>query len=356
MSIAIITGSAGLIGSEASRRFHELGYDVWGIDNDLRSHFFGAEASTRSMAERLGTELSRYEHHELDIRDRPAIDALFARGGAAIEVIVHAAAQPSHDWAASDPFTDFTVNAEGTLVLLEALRRSAPAATFLFLSTNKVYGDAVNSLPFEEHGTRWELPAGHPYYGGIPESFSIDGSLHSLFGVSKASADLMVQEYGRYFDLATVCFRAGCLTGPGHAGAELHGFLAYLMKCAVTGRKYTVFGYGGKQVRDNIHSADLVAAFEEVVRRPMAGVFNIGGGRASNCSMLEAIGLCEEIAGREIDWAYSEQNRKGDHQWWISDLAAFRSRYPEWRMRYDLAGILREIHDVQAGDWRTESR
>jgi CDP-paratose 2-epimerase len=356
VSIALVTGSAGLIGSEASRRFHELGYDVWGIDNDLRSHFFGPEASTRAMAKRLGAELGRYEHHELDIRDRPAIDALFARGGSAIEVIVHAAAQPSHDWAASDPFTDFTVNAEGTLVLLEVLRRSAPGATFLFVSTNKVYGDAVNSLPFEELDTRWELPADHRYHGGIPESFPIDGSLHSLFGVSKAAADLMVQEYGRYFDLATVCFRAGCLTGPGHAGAELHGFLAYLMKCAVTGRPYTVFGYGGRQVRDNIHSADLVAAFEEVIQRPAAGVFNIGGGRESNCSMLEAIALCEEIAGRELQWTYSEQNRKGDHQWWISDLSAFRSRYPGWSLRHDLAGILREIHDAHAGEWRNESR
>jgi len=352
MSVALITGSAGLIGSEAARRFHDLGYDVWGVDNDLRREFFGKDASTRAMAERLVAGLPRYRHHDHDIRNRGAIEALFAEGGRSIGVVIHAAAQPSHDWAASDPFTDFSVNAEGTLVVLEATRRHAAEAVFLFLSTNKVYGDRVNALPLVEQATRWELPAGHEYFGGIPESFPIDGSLHSLFGVSKASADLLVQEYGRYFGQRTVCFRAGCLTGPGHAGAELHGFLAYLMKCAVTGRRYTVFGYGGKQVRDSIHSADLVAALERVVERPRPGaVYNIGGGRASHCSMLEAIERVQEIAGRELDWSYQEANRIGDHRWWISDLSAFRGDYPEWRMEHDLESTLREIHDAHAGAW-----
>jgi CDP-paratose 2-epimerase len=352
MSIAVITGSAGLVGSEAVRRFHELGYDVWGIDNDLRRRFFGAEASTRPMAERLVAELPRYRHHDHDVRDRGAIAALFEQGGGAIEVVIHAAAQPSHDWAATDPFTDFSVNAEGTLVVLEAVREHSPDASFLFLSTNKVYGDRVNALPLEELATRWELPEDHAYHPGIPESFPIDGSLHSLFGVSKASADLMVQEYGRYFGLRTVCFRAGCLTGPGHAGAELHGFLAYLVKCAVSGSPYRVFGHLGKQVRDNIHSADLVAAFELVVKRPPCGaVYNIGGGRHSHCSMLEAIELVQEISGRELAWSYSEESRQGDHRWWISDLAAFRRDYPEWTMRHDLESILREIHDAHAAAW-----
>jgi CDP-paratose 2-epimerase len=265
---------------------------------------------------------------------------------------VHTAAQPSHDWAASDPETDFTVNANGTLNLLEATRRHAASATFVFCSTNKVYGDLPNGLPLLELQTRLELPEAHRYYDGIDTTMSIDASTHSLFGVSKASADLLVQEYGRYFGMPTVCFRGGCLTGPNHAGTELHGFLSYLMRCTLTGDPYTVFGYGGKQVRDNIHSADLVAAFEAFHRDPRAAaVYNIGGGRQSNCSMLEAIELCQQIAGRELRWRLGESNRVGDHRWWISDIQPFRLDYPGWEITHDVPDILREIHDRNAERW-----
>jgi CDP-paratose 2-epimerase len=352
VSIAIVTGASGLIGSEASRRFHDLGFEVWGIDNDMRRIFFGDEASTSWMRVRLESELENYRHFDLDIRDRNGVESLFRRAGKAVEVIVHTAAQPSHDWAATEPHEDFTVNANGTLVLLEAMRASCPDAVFVFTSTNKVYGDTPNRLPLEELPTRFDLSRSHPYFEGIPVSMSIDTSKHSLFGVSKAAADLLVQEYGRYFGLKTVSFRGGCLTGPAHSGAELHGFLAYLMKCTCTGRPYVVFGYRGKQVRDNIHSSDLVAAFEAFVRRPQVGaVYNIGGGRSSNCSMLEAIELCEEISGRDLDWSYSESNRAGDHIWWISDLSAFQDDYPGWQLRYDVPAILREIYEVNRDRW-----
>jgi CDP-paratose 2-epimerase len=352
-----VTGSGGLIGAQAARRLHELGFAVVGIDNDMRREFFGDEASTRPMSERLARELPRYAHHSIDIRDREAIESLFSSVGGSLEVVVHTAAQPSHDWAARDPFTDFGINAYGTLVLLEAVRRHAPDATFVFTSTNKVYGDTPNSLPLEELETRFELPPTHHWHGGIDESMSIDHSTHSLFGVSKASADLLVQEYAHYFGLTTVTFRGGCLTGPGHAGAELHGFLAYLVRCAATGTPYTVYGYKGKQVRDNIHSADLISAFEAVIHAPNRGaVYNIGGGREVNCSMLEAISLTEEVVGRPLRWNYDEHNRIGDHIWWIGDLTAFRRDYPDWKLRFDLAGILTEIYEENRAGWLAESR
>src|SRR6266516_2192125 len=294
MQTIIVTGSSGLIGSETAKRFAREGRRVIGIDNDMRAQFFGAEASTKATRDELVKNLPEYEHHELDIRDAKSIGALFAKHRGKIRAVIHTAAQPSHDWAARDPQTDFGVNALGTLNLLEAAREHAPDVPFVFCSTNKVYGDTPNRLPLEELEKRLELPQDHPYYGGIDTSMSIDDSTHSLFGVSKAAADLLVQEYGRYFDMPTVCFRGGCLTGPQHAGAQLHGFLAYLMKCTVTGTPYTVFGYGGKQVRDNIHSADMVACFEAFQRAPRAGaVYNMGGGRRSNCSMIEAIEICE---------------------------------------------------------------
>ena len=352
MSVVVVTGSAGLIGAQSVRHFHALGYDVWGIDNDMRAEFFGAEASTAWMRQQLETDLPNYRHHGVDIRDADAVDRIFREGGRDITGVIHTAAQPSHDWAASDPHTDFTVNANGTLSLLEATRHHAPEAAFIFTSTNKVYGDTPNRLPLQDLETRYELPEDHHWYGGIDESMSIDDSTHSLFGVSKAAADLLVQEYGRYFGLATSCFRGGCLTGPGHSGAELHGFLSYLMKCTVTGKPYTVFGYQGKQVRDNIHSADLVAAFEHVVKRPTtAAVYNIGGGRFSNCSMLEAIDFCQQIAGRELDWTYSETNRIGDHMWWIGDLTRFTDDYPEWQLRYDVPMILKDIYENNVERW-----
>ena len=355
MSTIVVTGSGGLVGSETARRFHDLGWDVVGLDNDMRARFFGAEASTRWMSEHLARELGRYRHEEVDVRDAGAVERIFRRAGRDVELVVHAAAQPSHDWAAREPVIDFEVNAVGTLVVLEAVRKHAPEATFIFLSTNKVYGDTPNRLPLVELETRWELPEEHEWYGGIPETMTIDRSTHSLFGVSKAAADLLVQEYGRYFGLATACFRGGPLTGPGHSGTELHGFLAYLMKCTATGTLYRVYGYGGKQVRDNIHSADLVAAFEHVAAKPpRAAVYNIGGGRDINCSVLEAIELCQRIAGRTLDWSYVEQNRIGDHIWWIGDTSAFRAEYPEWRLRYDVEAILEEILELNRDRWLGE--
>jgi len=354
---AIITGSGGLIGSESAAHFAHAGYRVLGIENDMRAWFFGPEASTAHTTERLRRELGdAFETAALDVRDADGIERLFARRHDPIELVIHAAAQPSHDWAASDPQADFTINANGTLNLLEATRRHAPDATFIFCSTNKVYGDLPNALPLIELDERLELPADHRYHRGIDTSMSIDASTHSLFGVSKASADLLVQEYGRYFQMPTVCFRGGCLTGPNHAGTRLHGFLSYLMRCTMTGQPYTVFGYGGKQVRDNMHSADLVAAFAAFNAAPRAAaVYNIGGGRECNCSMLEAIDHCQQIAGRTLDWTLADANRVGDHRWWISDLEPFTSDYPDWRLTYSLDQILREIHDHNAELWLTSA-
>lgn len=353
MPTAIVTGSGGLIGSESVQHFVEAGYDVIGLDNDMRAYFFGSAASTAPTTDRLLRTLGgAFEALELDIRDAEAVDRVFAQHAASLELVIHTAAQPSHDWAASEPQTDFTVNANGTSNLLESTRRHAPDATFIFCSTNKVYGDLPNHLPLVELDAKLELPQGHRYFGGIDTSMSIDASTHSLFGVSKAAADLLVQEYGRYFDMPTVCFRGGCLTGPNHAGAKLHGFLSYLMRCTMMGDAYTVFGYGGKQVRDNIHSADLVRAFEAFHRAPrMAAVYNIGGGRASNCSMIEAIEMCQSIAGRELSWELSPQARIGDHRWWISDLEPFRRDYPDWDITYDIEDVLREIHEQNAELW-----
>jgi CDP-paratose 2-epimerase len=353
MPTAIITGSGGLIGSESVRHFVQAGYDVVGLENDMRARFFGSDASTAHTTTALIEHYpSEFRSLELDIRDADGVAKVFAERAGAIELVIHTAAQPSHDWAASDPQTDFAVNANGTLNLLEATRQNAPDATFVFCSTNKVYGDQPNQLPLMELPKRLELPEDHSYYKGIDTMMSIDHTTHSLFGVSKAAADLLVQEYGRYFEMPTVCFRGGCLTGPNHAGTQLHGFLSYLMRCTMTGDPYTVFGYGGKQVRDNIHAADLVAAFEAFHRAPRpAAVYNIGGGRQSNCSMLEAIELCQEIAGRELAWSLGEDNRIGDHRWWISDLEPFKRDYPGWDIAHDVRDILREIHDSNAERW-----
>ena len=335
------------MGSEASRLFAERGWDVVGIDNDMRRTFFGAEASTAANRARLEADLPRYRHASIDIRDRTALESLFAELGSAIGAIIHAAAQPSHDWAARDPHVDFAVNAVGTLNLLEAARRSAPEAPFVFTSTNKVYGDTPNRLPLIEEATRFTVDSAHPFSArGIDESMSIDQTLHSVFGASKAAADLMVQEYGRYFGIPTVCFRGGCLTGPAHAGAELHGFLAYLVRACAEGRPYRVFGHRAKQVRDNLHARDLVEAFWHFVEKPRPGeVYNIGGGVWSNCSMLEAIALAEERVGRKLDWSYVEEARIGDHIWWISDVTRFQSHYPGWRVERDVPTIIREIAD-----------
>ena len=353
MSKIIVTGSGGLIGSESVAHFISAGYEVIGLENDMRARFFGESASTAHTTERL---IRQYEGSfrsiEVDIRDRDAVEQIFAEHASDIELIIHTAAQPSHDWAARDPHTDFGVNATGTLNLLQASRVHTPSATFIFCSTNKVYGDRPNFMPLEEHELRLELPKDHEYYKGIDTTMSIDQTTHSLFGVSKVAADQLVQEYGRYFEMPTVCFRGGCLTGPNHAGTQLHGFLSYLMRCAMTGDHYTVFGYGGKQVRDNIHAADLVAAFDAFHQAPKAAaVYNIGGGRESNCSMLEAIAVCERITGRQMDWDLGEDNRIGDHRWWISDLEPFKADYPNWSIRHDVPAILQQIHDQNVEAW-----
>ena len=356
-NIVVITGSAGLIGSEAARFFAARGHRIVGIDNDMRQYLFGAEASTEWNRRRLSADLSTYRHVDADIRDQAAMGELFAEIADEICLIIHTAAQPSHDWAAKEPFTDFTINANGTLVLLELCRQHCPDAPFIFTSTNKVYGDLPNQLPLVETETRWEIDESHRFYErGIDETMSIDQSMHSLFGASKVAADVLVQEYGRYFDLKTACFRGGCLTGPSHSGTVLHGFLAYLMKCAATGTPYTVFGYEGKQVRDNIHSNDLVNAFWHFYQAPRsAEVYNIGGGRRSNCSMLEAIRMCEDITGKKLDHSYSETNRMGDHIWWISDTSRFESHYPDWKLDYDVGTILEEIYTFNRDRWREAS-
>jgi CDP-paratose 2-epimerase len=358
VSVAVITGASGLIGSEAAIHFGSLGLDVVGIDNDMRSVFFGPDGSTSWNRNRVQEHLGKkYVHRDDDIRDRAAMLDLFAHYGRTIQIVVHAAAQPSHDWAAKEPFVDFDINAVGTLNLLEATRLHAPDAAFVFTSTNKVYGDRPNSLPLVELETRWEIERGHTYWGGIREDMPLDDCLHSLFGASKVAADVLVQEYGRYFGLATACFRGGTLTGPHHSAAELHGFLAYVMCCVMTGRPYTVFGYKGKQVRDAIHSADLIRAFHEFFKAPrVAEVYNIGGGRLSNASVVEAIALAEEIAGAELEWSYSEQNRVGDHIWWIGDNGRFETHYPGWSLEYDVPRILREMHAVNRDRWTRPQR
>lgn len=354
LDVVIVSGSAGLIGSEATRYFSARGYHVVGIDNDMRARLFGADASTAWNRQRLVEDIPTYRHVAADIRDTAALEEVFRQFGPRIALVIHTAAQPSHDWAARDPQADFTINANGTLNMLELTRAHCPEAPFIFTSTNKVYGDTPNALPLVELDKRWELAGDHRWHEhGIDETMSIDRSMHSLFGASKVAADVLVQEYGRYFGMKTACFRGGCLTGPSHSGTQLHGFLAYLMKCAATGTPYTVFGYAGKQVRDNIHSQDLVDAFWHFFQNPRSGeVYNIGGGRDCNCSMLEAIDLCEAITGRRMSWTYSEENRAGDHIWWISDTRRFRDHYPGWSIRHDVGQILEEIHDANRRRWR----
>lgn len=351
MSIAIITGSAGLIGAETVRRFAREGLTPVGIDNNMRAYFFGDEGSTRWAAERLMDEVPAYRHYGIDVRDFGACEELFADLAGDIAVVIHTAAQPSHDWAAREPLTDFGVNAVGTLNMLELTRKYAPDAPFIFTSTNKVYGDVPNTLPLVERDTRWEVDPAHAYAEhGINETMPVDQCKHSIFGVSKVAADMMVQEYGRYFGMRTVCFRGGCLTGPGHAGAELHGFLSYLMKCAMTGRPYRIYGYKGKQVRDNIHARDLVECFWQVYQNPRSGeVYNMGGSRHSNCSIVEAVQRCEAIAGKKMITTYVDDPRSGDHIWWVSDVRKFQSHYPTWRYVYDLPRILEEVYQGLEG-------
>lgn len=347
MNIAIITGSSGLIGSEAVLFMSKHFDKVIGIDNDMRAYFFGEEASTKWNESKLKNELDNFEPHSIDIRNIDELEVVFKKYGNDIKLIVHTAAQPSHDWAAKEPLTDFTVNANGTLNLLELTRLNCSKATFIFTSTNKVYGDAPNRLPLIEKETRWEIADEHSYFEhGIDENMSIDHCKHSLFGASKVAADILCQEYGKYFDMNVGVFRGGCLTGPNHSGAQLHGFLSYLMKCSISGIHYTIFGYKGKQVRDNIHSWDLVNMFWHFYQNPKKGeAYNAGGGRFSNCSMQEAITICEEITGNKMNYSYSETNRIGDHIWWISDVTKFKKHYPNWSWKYNLTDILKQIYE-----------
>ena len=351
MPRAVVTGTGGLIGSEVSRHLDRLGFEVVGIENNMRASFFGADASTEPVSEALIRDCESFRREWLDIRDAEGVSALFA-STPGIELVVHAAAQPSHDWAASDPQTDFAINANGTINLLEATRSSCPDASFVFLSTNKVYGDTPNHLPLIEAGDRLDLEPDHPWWNGIDTSMSIDRSTHSLFGVSKAAADLAVQEYGHYFGMPTVALRCGCLTGPSHAGARLHGFLAYLMMCTATGTPYTILGYDGLQVRDNLHSLDVARAVEAFHRNPRSGaVYNLGGGRGNSISMREAVRLCEQVSGRELDARYSDTARPGDHRWWISSLAEFQADYPDWSAAINLRQIVADIHDQNVERW-----
>ena len=350
MKTAIVTGSSGLIGSETVKTLLKNGHRVVGIDNNMRAYFFGDEASTAGTTSELQDLSQNFVHEAVDIRNFEGVAAIFQKYGSDIDLIVHTAAQPSHDWAAKEPLTDFGVNATGTLHMLEATRLHAPEAVFIFTSTNKVYGDRPNELPLIEEELRWEIDSSHAYNIGIDENMSIDMCKHSVFGASKVAADVMVQEYGQYFGMKTAVFRGGCLTGPAHAGAELHGFLAYLMKCIVTKRPYRIFGYKGKQVRDNIHSHDLVNAFMHFYRTPRCGeVYNIGGSRHSNCSMMEAIRKGEALSGNKLEFSYLEDNRIGDHIWYISDVRKFQNHYPDWNYKYDIDGILGEIYEACIG-------
>jgi CDP-paratose 2-epimerase len=345
MSKILITGSGGLIGSEAALYFIDQGYGVIGIDNDMRSYFFGEGASTAENQNHLRDQFSNFTPLSIDVSDFDAMERVFDEYRQDIRAVIHTAAQPSHDWAAREPLTDFRVNCKATVQLLELTRRFCRDSAFVFLSTNKVYGDNPNAFPFTEKPYRWELSYDHPYAEhGIREDLSLDQCTHSLFGASKASADLYVQEYGRYFDMNTVCFRAGCLTGKHHAGSKLHGFLAFLTHCAVSRKSYEIIGYKGKQVRDNLHSYDLCKAMDLYIRNPQKGaVFNIGGGRENSCSVLEAIQQLEDITGQKMKVTYSDTTRTGDHIWWISDTRRFEKDYPEWKKKMSLNSILSEL-------------
>ncbi len=341
MKKILVTGSSGLIGSEVCTFFDAQGYAVHGVDNNQRAVFFGPQGDTRWNQQRLASKLKSFTHHELDIRDRAGVLALVKE--IQPDVLVHTAAQPSHDRAAAIPFDDFDTNAVGTLNLLEAARQACPETPFIHMSTNKVYGDAPNRIALKELDTRWDYedPA---YEHGIPESFTIDQSKHSLFGASKVAADVMVQEYGRYFNMPTCCLRGGCLTGPNHSGVELHGFLSYLVKCNLEGRPYTVFGYKAKQVRDNIHSFDVARFMWEFAKNPRCGeVYNLGGGKQNSCSMLEAFARVEAISGKPMNYTYSDKNREGDHICYYSDLRKMREHYPKWNLTKSLDDIFSEI-------------
>ena len=344
MNIALITGSCGLVGSESSAFFAQKGFKIIGIDNNIRKFFFGKDGDISWVKKKLKKEIKSYKHYNIDIRNFEALKKIFLKYKKNIKVIIHAAAQPSHDWAKNKPFIDFDINAKGTLNLLELTKLNCPAAPFIFMSTNKVYGDNPNFLLLVEKKTRWEIRSIHKFKSGIDETMSIDNCTHSFFGTSKSYADLIVQEYGKNVGLKTACFRAGCITGPNHSGAKLHGFLSYLVKASLNNKKYTIIGYKGKQVRDNIHSQDLVRCFWEFYKKPSCGeVYNTGGGRLSNCSIIEALNIVEKIAKIKISKKILRQNRVGDHIWYISSMKRFKKKYPKWKQKYSTYRIIKEL-------------
>ena len=346
MSLVLITGSCGLVGSESVKFFSLKGFDVIGIDNNLRAKFFGKEGDTKWVKNNLIKFHKNYIHKNVDIRNYTALEKLFKKYKKNIKLIIHSAAQPSHDWAKKKPFTDFNINALGTLNLLNLTKKYSYNTPFIFMSTNKVYGDNPNLLPLRELSSRWEISKRHKYFKGISESMSLDNCVHSFFGASKSYADLIVQEYGKNDGLKTVCFRAGCITGPNHSGAKLHGFLSYLVKSALKRKTYSIFGYKGKQVRDNIHSYDLIKCFWNYFKNPKKGeVYNIGGGRKSNCSVIEALNYVESAANIKIKRIYQDANRVGDHIWYISDTKKFKEHYPSWKQKYDTKKIIEELID-----------
>ena len=344
MSVVIITGSSGLVGSESVNFFCKKGFDVIGLDNNLREFFFGKDGSTKKVRELLKKKNKNFNSYNIDVRNFNSLEKIFKKYKKKISLIIHCAAQPSHDYGKNFPIIDFNVNAKGTLNLLELTKIYCSEAKFIFMSTNKVYGDNPNNLSLIENKKRWELKKNHPYYKGINEKFSIDNCTHSFFGVSKSYADLIVQEYGKNIGLNTVSFRAGCITGPNHRGTKLHGFLSYLVKTSLRKKKYTIIGYKGKQVRDNIHSMDLVNCFWEYYKKPRKGeVYNIGGGRFSNCSIIEALDLVETIKNIKIKKKFLTTPRIGDHVWYISDLKKFKNHYPKWRQKYNTKKIIEEL-------------
>ncbi len=344
MSLALITGSCGLVGAESVRLFHEKGFDIIGIDNNQRKYFFGKDGDNNWVKSNLIQNYKKYDHYSIDIRNYGKLEKIFKKYKKKIKVIIHNAAQPSHDWALKKPQVDFDINAKGTLNLLELTKTYCPDSPFIFMSTNKVYGDNPNKLPLVEKKTRWEIKSNHKFYNGITENMNIDNAVHSFFGVSKTYADLLVQEYGKNIGLRTVCFRAGCITGPLHSGTKLHGFLSFLVKTIIKNKRYNLIGYKGKQVRDNIHSEDLVGCFWEYYKKPKRGEFyNIGGGRKSNCSIIEAINYVEEKMNLKVKKIYIKNNRVGDHIWYISDMKKFKKHYPKWKQKFSTTGILDEL-------------
>ena len=344
MSVALITGSCGLVGAESTSYFSKKGFDIIGIDNNTRKFFFGRDGDISWVKSKLKRNLKNYKHFNIDIRNYELLKKIFLKYRKKIDVIIHCAAQPSHDWAKDRAFIDFDINAKGTLNLLELTKLYCPDAPFIFMSTNKVYGDNPNKLPLVEEKTRWEIKNNHKFKNGIDETMSIDNCTHSFFGASKSYADLIVQEYGKNVGLKTVCFRAGCITGPNHSGAKLHGFLSYLVKASLKSKKYTLIGYKGKQVRDNIHSSDLVNCFWEYYKKPTFGeVYNTGGGKFSNCSIIEAIKMIEDIAKIKVQKKILKNNRIGDHIWYVSNMKKFKKKYPNWKQKYSTKKILTEL-------------